>query len=275
MPRSDAGNASGCLRPRSATYWAVHSPMPGSAFSRRTIASRSSDGGEQPRIPGHGRREPDDRPRPRSGHADRRQVGRGELLRRREERDDAPRRRRQPIARPGHDPAGDRPGAGDGDLLADDRPDRKLERIPRAGNAQAGTRRDERGEQGVAGEVPVDRVDVRVEVEPATQATADRVVGGRAVDLRREAAIGRLDLDRAGNAVDADRPPISVAVDCLDPGDRTRGEECDERRPVERWRRVEDDQPSSGNRTSRRALRVIRMKLRRWAIGWMCDGAPA
>jgi hypothetical protein len=81
---------------------------------------------------------------------------------------------RQPTAGPGHDPARDRPRARDRHLLADDRPDRELERVPRPWNAQAGASGDERGEQRIAAEVGVDRGDVGVEIEPAPEPRLDR-----------------------------------------------------------------------------------------------------
>ena len=61
--------------------------------------------------------------------------------------------------------AGQRGGAGDRDLLSDDRPHAELERIERPGDAQPAVLAHERGQQRVAREVAIDHLRIRVEIE--------------------------------------------------------------------------------------------------------------
>ena len=70
--------------------------------------------------------------------------------------------------------AGEPARRGDRDLLAEDGAHRELEPVPRARHAQAGSRRDQRGEARVLGELRRDRGDVGAEVEDAPDAADDR-----------------------------------------------------------------------------------------------------
>ena len=93
-----------------------------------------------------------------------------------------------------------RSGAGHGDLLPDDRPHQRLERVDAARRATAGNRPDERTENRVGDEVTVDGDGVCVEVEHP----ADALHGGREVgpvidpDARDDVIGTRRDRERYG-----------------------------------------------------------------------------
>ena len=96
-------------------------------------------------------------------------AGRREDVRERGDRRDP-----QRLAGRRDDAPGDGPRAGDGDLLADDRPHGDLERIDGARRTPPGRGGDERGEHRVGAEDGVDGDRVGVEVEQAAQAADGR-----------------------------------------------------------------------------------------------------
>ena len=77
------------------------------------------------------------------------------------------------------------------DLLADDRADAGLERVPRAGQAQAGRRFDQRAQDGVVREPGGDGVEVAVEVEdaPGTLHHVDQALPVRQVRAQEEMVV--------------------------------------------------------------------------------------
>ena len=128
--------------------------------------------------------------------------------------------------------SGDRPCPGNGDLLADDRPDRELERVPRTGHAKARPRGDQRREERVAprGARRSRRRRRRGRTSaaggprsPASPLPGRGSATSTASGPRRPPRSSRL-------TVDADRPPIPPAIDGLDAGDRPRREERHQRR---------------------------------------------
>ena len=99
----------------------------------------------------------------------------------------------------GHEAAGDRAGAGDADLLADDRTDRGLVAVDLTGDAQSRGGADEVTEHRVGGEVVVDRARVAVGVEQPAYALA----GGRGVAQVLEPELGGDEAGPAAGAVEA------------------------------------------------------------------------
>src|SRR5688572_29927767 len=63
---------------------------------------------------------------------------------------------------------------GDRDLLTEHGPNRELEPVPRTWYAQTWSRRHQRGEDGILGELRVDRLRVGGEIEHAPHARNDR-----------------------------------------------------------------------------------------------------
>ena len=108
-------------------------------------------------------------------HRQRRRVERGERRRRREQPPRLAVERRLAVL--GDDAAEHGAGARDRDLLADDRPDRGLEAVDRAGRAQPGPLADQRRELRVGAErrVDGDRVGVEVEQPPHPRDDGDEV----------------------------------------------------------------------------------------------------
>ncbi len=96
---------------------------------------------------------------------------------------------------------------GHGDLLTEHRANRELEPVPRTRNAQPWSRRDQRSEHGILGELGADRVRVGGEIEHTPHARNDR---------RQRRQAWKLDGDPqciAGARLHGDnavRPPISI-----------------------------------------------------------------
>ena len=100
-------------------------------------------------------------------------VGRvGQRGRRREGVGQRPVRRRERAAEPRGEAGGGGPRRGDGDLLAQDRADRQLRAVRRAGHPDARCRSDERGQRGVARQHRVGLVARGVEREQGRAAPA-------------------------------------------------------------------------------------------------------
>ena len=172
-PRSSAGNASRSPS-RRAMYWAVHGPRPRIApiAAHELVERRAAIEPKLAAIDSPSERP--DRIRPRPGHPERRQIGAGQHVRWRERVGQAERlqaRHRGP--EPLDEPADDRVRAGDADLLADDRSDSRLVRVPGAGDSEAGSRPDQRSEHGIPRERPNRVVNGRVEREDPARALND------------------------------------------------------------------------------------------------------
>ena len=149
---------------------------------------------------------------------------------------DGPAVDRQWRAGRGDDPAGDRARTGDRDLLADDSPHRRLERVHAARHAQSGPSTDEWPEDGVAVQRPVDGDGVGVEIEqPANP--PHRVVQVALVDDAHVGAEPRRRRREHGHAVpvrEIERAVERPAIPRLDARHRTSGEKGHEVVGVER-----------------------------------------
>ena len=134
------------------------------------------------------------------------------------------------------DPTDDRPGAGNGHLLADDRPDAHLEGIPGAGDAEPRQQLDTCLEQGIAPERCSSRGEVEVEIEQAPDLLHDVDQTAPVRQMRREQQVvgaAARNLDDARVAVDQDRPAIQAVGDLLDAADCSRGEITEHGVPVQ------------------------------------------
>ena len=124
----------------------------------------------------------------------------------------------------------------DGDLLPEDRADRHLEPVERAGDAQAGVRGDERREDAVLPEVARDHVGPRLEIEQRAHAPEQGGQGGRQAlgQLQRErrAVLRARHPDPPGVRAEPHRARVRVVRHPLDAGELARAQEREHARPV-------------------------------------------
>jgi len=134
------------------------------------------------------------------------------------------------------EPARERVGAGDAHLLAQDRADSGLVRIPCPRHAQAGPLPEQRADDRIVGE-PLGRLlHVGVEVGDPARAADDvhQLVPVREVDAQQQVVIPtRQELEHTRLAAGDDGAPVDLARDALDPGDGARLEVAGQRAPVE------------------------------------------
>ena len=170
--------------------------------------------------------------------ADRREVGVGERLGPRKEVRESVLRLVERCAECAHHPPGERRRAAHRHLLAEHRPHRELEAVPRPGHPETRAARHQRRQHAAASQVVRDQRRIRVEVEetPRSLHHLEQVLGVREPDAHEKMRLarGRAHLDRAPRVADRDRPPINAVRDRLDARCGTLREEGEEPRPVER-----------------------------------------
>ena len=180
------------------------------------------------------------------GRAARRQAQRRQLIggpagdsgRRREEPRQLGMRRRDRLAKPTAEPAGERARRRQADLLPEHRARRRLERIERPGDTQPGARAHVRGQARIAREVGGNRRGLGVEIEepPQPRHHGHERARERRRDRgpqRRALGIGR-HRQPAACAADGGGPQVDAVPHQLDAGDRARREVAQHRGPVER-----------------------------------------
>ena len=136
----------------------------------------------------------------------------------------------------GHEPAEHRARRGDRHLLPHDRSHAELEPVDAARHAQPGARAHERRDRGIVAELRRDGHGVRVQVE---QAPAARHRGGQVAEvgeaqLRPDETRLRREGDDCRPVLERQRAAVGQALDLLHPGNRPRGQECEQRLAVER-----------------------------------------
>ena len=180
-PMSAAGKASGSRSSRMAMYCAVHSPMPGRAFSAAIASSEAALGPEDQRVGGHrvgqrrqrrGARLAACRSAAKSAPASRSGVGKTWVR-------PSDRAAARAAARRGRATSlAARPRAGDdGDLLAEDGAHGQLEAVPGARHAQARPRGHQRRQGRVLPRCVADRDRVGGQVEHPAHPGDDRRQG--------------------------------------------------------------------------------------------------
>lgn len=137
-----------------------------------------------------------------------------------------------------HHARGERRRGLHGNLLAEDRADGDLERVPRPGNARAGARAHERRERRVVPEVCADGQRIGAEVEDPARALHDPAELRRGRKIRRQHDVVRpagAQLDHPRRAVHLDGATVCVALHRLDAARRARARPTERRGHVERW----------------------------------------
>ena len=136
------------------------------------------------------------------------------------------------------EPARERPRAAHGNLLAEDRANGDLERIPRARDTEAGAGRDERREERIAAQHVADRERVRVDVENAPRAAheIEEVRPRRNVERESEEVLPLLvrHAENARPSAAFDRAEVRVTANGFDSRKGAFLEKGKERRRVER-----------------------------------------
>ncbi len=216
-------------------------------------------------------RERPDRGRPGSRHADVRDLvdrSLGDLGRGRKPERELRARAVDPRTERRGEPARDRGGGRDRDLLAEQRAHRGLETVERPGHAQAGVRREPRCQRAIAREHAADHVGTCVEVEQRADARDQRHhhrdQRRRELELQARAISSSVRHgDRAGMAIERDHAAIDAGVDVLDAWNRAGREEREQVIPVE-WRSVVEPQTYAAD-SVRRGTRLAATHLRRGA----------
>jgi hypothetical protein len=134
------------------------------------------------------------------------------------------------------EPGGNRVCGGDRDLLADDRPDSGLERIPGPGWTEARSYSQQRTDGGVVGELDGGLVEIEVEVRDAARALHDvhELFPMWQVRAEHEVVVfAGEEFEHAGVAPDDDGAPVGARRDLFDAWYRARGEVGGRRVPVE------------------------------------------
>lgn len=123
-------------------------------------------------------------------------------------------------------------------LLAEDGAHRQLEPVPGARGPQPGMPREDGPKPGIATQVLGDHRGIRAQVKHAPHAVNDQRVRARVgePDVEIDPRRGRRQAhgEGPGLAVDRDGPPITICCNHLHTGRGARGQEVNERIPVER-----------------------------------------
>ena len=150
-----------------------------------------------------------------------------------------------------HEPAGQRAGPGDADLLAQDGSHQQLSAVHRAGRPESWPTGDQRGQQGVRSELLVDGGRVAVEVEQSSHALDGGLRVGEVVEDEGARDLTGRDRDR-GNAVavrQSQRAAVAVIADGLHSRNSARRQEAQQVLGLERLpAREADGQRAAGGR---------------------------
>ena len=144
-------------------------------------------------------------------------------------------------------------------LLTQDRPHCQLEPFPSSRRTQAGTQCDKRREQAIAGEVSVNRFNIRAKIEQAAYTPDDRrqrLNSRKTNGDSQTLALHQMPyFDASAESVESDGAQISSVFDNLYSGYRPRPQKCEHRVPVIR-RPIAQAQGDARFRTRRIRPRV-------------------
>ena len=215
-----------------AIYWAVQSPIPGSSWSFSVTAFRVETGFEVDLSRGDG---PGDGPNARGSRRGDPQGGQvgfvhgRQSFRRGAQAGQARDRRIDRLAKAVRQPAGKSRRRPHGNALAEDRANRQLEPVERAGHPQSRAASDDAREPRIDGEVSGNHVRPRAQVEKVFQADEDLRQGRherrRQLDRKCVSSGNRPDTEPSLMTADGGRPAVSLIVDRFDARRRPSREE--------------------------------------------------